>query len=782
MAQDYPVIPADQHDRILREQILQDPRYTQVTGGHPRPKAIVLAGQPGAGKGGLVRAALSEMGGDAAVLDPDELRNAHPDARNLRSQKPYTWSGDTHGDASRWAQELRADAIAQRKNLVLDTTMPRADVIKDLQAKGYDVEIRAIATHRLESELGVDKRFSDDLDRRGYGRYVPQEVRSAVYEKLPDTLDDVAQRTGVPIQIYDREGQLHYDSRTHPNASPGQALKTARDARLTPERLKELHQSTEAQRQWHRELPEHVPNERVGADTAHQLLNERQTLGVEQGVQQLHNEVGGRRAVPRVIKGAGIVGAVYGAYEGKQELDAAIDTARSNREQWIKGGEATADLGVRSAVTGTAATVGAIPGATAGALTSPVTGPVGPVVGGLATGGAAAYGAEQLYKDSRLQQFSRFLGREVGELGYDYLSREGRLLREVNGLKEELQAETDPKRRVVLEAQLAGASERFGVEVERNGRYFQGRAGIDQSWEQMHARFPEVDKDDVNDALDKHINAGKRPDEAARAAYSDAVHEKYPRALPYQPEENYRALSSAQLLEMHRQYAGRTVDDKRAVTELAANRDSHNNVDRGWPPAYARQRQAQRVEEGLNRFWKDAGHLGAIRNALKERGLAAPELPQELQRSQPDNDKHPSTSPTNPSSRADGHAALSPEQERLLQHAYAQLAPGLAARGHTTEQIQRISAAAVGHAQQHAVGETVPSFHLSKDGSRVAMVRSGTPITEFGVQEAQSQTAEQHLSQAPTQMLAQTPAHQPSEPQAQSHEAVQHTAPQRAMA
>ena len=42
---------------------------------------------------------------------------------------------------------------------------------------------------------------------------------------------------------------------------------------------------------------------------------------------------------------------------------------------------------------------------------------IGPVLGGLATGGAAAYGAEKLYEESRLQQFSRHLGRQAGHRG-----------------------------------------------------------------------------------------------------------------------------------------------------------------------------------------------------------------------------------------------------------------------------------------------------------------------------------------------------------------------------
>ena len=134
------------------------------------------------------------------------------------------------------------------------------------------------------------------------------------------------------------------------------------------------------------------------------------TLIVEPGVQRLHNEVGGHRAVRPTVKAAGVLGAAYGAYEGKQQIEAAIDTARSNREQWVRGADEAGNQGARAVITGTAATLGAIPGAAAGTLTSPVTGPVGPVVGGLATGGAAAYGAEKLYEDSRAQQFIKYLG------------------------------------------------------------------------------------------------------------------------------------------------------------------------------------------------------------------------------------------------------------------------------------------------------------------------------------------------------------------------------------
>ncbi|WP_425510966.1 zeta toxin family protein [Xanthomonas chitinilytica] len=57
-------LPKDAYDRIFREKVLADPNFTSAT---PQefPRAIILGGQPGAGKGGLARRALDEFGGNA---------------------------------------------------------------------------------------------------------------------------------------------------------------------------------------------------------------------------------------------------------------------------------------------------------------------------------------------------------------------------------------------------------------------------------------------------------------------------------------------------------------------------------------------------------------------------------------------------------------------------------------------------------------------------------------------------------------------------------------------
>ena len=103
-----------------------------------------------------------------------------------------------------------------------------------------------------------------------------------------------------------------------------------------------------------------------------------------------------------------------------------------------------------------------------------------------------------------------------------------------------------------------------------------------------------------------------------------------------------------------------------------------------------------------------------------------------------------------------------------------------------------MSAAAVGHAQQHAHRGDVRAFHLSKDGERVAVVQENAPISEFSVKTAQGQSTDQHLERAHALAQTQTreraeersPGREPALATAQHTSAVapQHEAPQRAMA
>lgn len=295
------------HDEIFRDRILPESTFaTATTQEHPR--AIFLAGQPGAGKGGLAATASGELSGNAVTIDPDELRRFHPDVGKFRQDSPYEWSGRTHADASQWADELRKETVAQRKNLIFDTTLSNgvwtSELINDLKKQGYQVEVRAIATSKLESELGVDRRFTQQFDREGYGRHVPEGAREAIYGKLPVSLDVVREKTDAPIRIFDRQGSVLYDSRRD-QMPPSAALETARDARLEkPAITGPLQKEWAEQQMWHRQLPEALQhNGKVDPGTRENLLRERNELGIVQSVELRAREA---QAVDAIAKSENI--------------------------------------------------------------------------------------------------------------------------------------------------------------------------------------------------------------------------------------------------------------------------------------------------------------------------------------------------------------------------------------------------------------------------------------------------------------------------------------------
>lgn len=393
----HPRLSPEEHSARLRDVILPESRLDQVTS-QLMPRAIVLAGQPGAGKGGLVTAVEFELSDDVVKVDPDELRGAHPDARLLRQQHPYTWAGHTHEDASQWAKELRSTAVEGRRNLILDTTLGNGDsavsLIKDLQANGYDVEIRGVVAHRLESELGVDARFSNSLDSRGFGRYVPEDVRKHVYDALPGNLDKVQAETGIQIRLYGREGAQVYDSYADTRL-PGAALEAEREARLKDPRITQsLRDGWRAQGRWHAELGDTLPlNDKVSPPTAAAVFDERATLKVVEGITPNIQEARGIdhtiRVRPNMVRGAVIGGAAATVVEAASEGTKIADLyARDNRT----GAEAALlDFGARSVGGWTGAAVGAKVGTLLGIESGP-----GAIVTGIIGGGLGAWGGGEI--------------------------------------------------------------------------------------------------------------------------------------------------------------------------------------------------------------------------------------------------------------------------------------------------------------------------------------------------------------------------------------------------
>ena len=247
--------------RILHEQIVPEARLDTLTS-HERPKAIVLAGQPGAGKSALVRAAEIEFRGDILPVDPDRLRNDLPGIKQLQEADPFGWPKATNSDAFKLASGLRDEGIKRHVNLVIDGSMSDAGnsirTIEALQKKGYEVEVRAISTHWLESEQGIDRRFARQIDRFGVARDVDMDFHNRVYNDLPGNMEKVAEARGVQVRIYDRELNELYDNRRDVG-SPSGVLRETRAGRMEdPEVRQRLSEDWKQLQAWHEAMPETI--------------------------------------------------------------------------------------------------------------------------------------------------------------------------------------------------------------------------------------------------------------------------------------------------------------------------------------------------------------------------------------------------------------------------------------------------------------------------------------------------------------------------------------------
>ena len=214
--------------------------------------------------------------------------------------------------------------------------------------------------------------------------------------------------------------------------------------------------------------------------------------------------------------------------------------------------------------------------------------------------------------------------------------------------------------------------------------------------------------------------------------------------------QNHRALDNQQLQQCHRNEAEQMEQSMHSVYALATGQASRpgSHADAGEAHADPLQRD-QAIEAGMGTFRRATAELLSAREVMRERGMDLPEV-----NDVPDFSHHRTQAPVQmPNSQTQAQpqpqtAELAEQQQRHQQMAQNQLGPLLREHGHSDEQIQRVSAAAVSHAQQYAHRGPVHSFLLSRDGTSVAVLQESAPMSEFSVQEAQRQSPEQHLERA----------------------------------
>lgn len=214
-----------------------------------RPKAIILAGQPGAGKTKMRKEAVESFDAKEGfvAIDTDELRASHPRYKTFAKENDRTAAARVQKDASQWSDELIQDTIDARCNLLVDGTLKTPDnarsLCTQLKENGYEVEIRALAVPIEDSEMRIYSRYERQREELGTGRWVPKGIQHEAYPGMVESLR-VVEDEGLAgtMKVY-RDSPSFEQIYENKNASLGgmdAASKTVEQERARKRSVKEL--------------------------------------------------------------------------------------------------------------------------------------------------------------------------------------------------------------------------------------------------------------------------------------------------------------------------------------------------------------------------------------------------------------------------------------------------------------------------------------------------------------------------------------------------------------
>jgi|GEM_PF-1131684 len=203
------------HQSIF-EQRIQSDLFSSVTPVN-HPVAVILGGQPGAGKSVLVKKAMNQLAlqGGSVQIDGDALRDYHPAYRRLMKEDDKIAAFYTDRDTGMWIEKAIAYAKEKRVNLVIEGTMRSPDVVaatmRSLREADYQIDARALAVPWCLSEQGIIQRYENQKVDRGRGRMTTPEAHKAAYDGMLDSLERIErEKLADRLTIYRRGADAIY--------------------------------------------------------------------------------------------------------------------------------------------------------------------------------------------------------------------------------------------------------------------------------------------------------------------------------------------------------------------------------------------------------------------------------------------------------------------------------------------------------------------------------------------------------------------------------------------
>lgn len=208
--------------------------------GHPR--AIILGGQPSAGKSALAKIAQNELP-SILTINGDKYREHHPLHKEL-IKEPLKYSSETQIFSNVFTEGLIDEAIRNRLNVSVEGTMRRSEVVADTTRKfkraGFEVELMCISAPPELTAVNLFSRYASEVQLMDSGRLADFESHNQACNGILKTLDDAYENTDIDrIRLYALFGmeliadyQRNEDGHWTIQEKPSELIERIRDKQL----------------------------------------------------------------------------------------------------------------------------------------------------------------------------------------------------------------------------------------------------------------------------------------------------------------------------------------------------------------------------------------------------------------------------------------------------------------------------------------------------------------------------------------------------------------------